>query len=160
MKLEDWEKLSDEEKEEILRVQPDKTLVVSEEDAQVSTIDRLLAAAPESIDVHVLHNLRQQFNSAVKRAESCEIKEMVSNLLLFAETADEVVDEMAWALRKDILQSSDYDKYVRLLGLFQRRTVPRTIGKILLEECKCGKDEPEEIKMGGKMIEIPIERRV
>jgi len=109
-----------------------------EEDAKVSTIDRLLAAAPETIDDHTLHNLRQSYNAALKRAENCEISEMVGNLLLFGQTADEIVDEMAWALRKDILQSADYDTYVRLLGLFQRRTVPQAIKKILLEECKCG----------------------
>ena len=109
-----------------------------EEDAKVSTIDRLLAAAPTSIDKHTLHNLRQSYNSALKRAENCEISEMASNLMMFGENIDETVDEMAWALRKDILQSADYDTYVRLLGLFQRRTAPRAIKKILLEECKCG----------------------
>ena len=112
-----------------------------EEDAKVSTIDRLLAAAPETLSAHYqqsLHNLKQSYNSALKRAESCEIKEMVSNLMMFGQNIDELVDEMAWAMRKDILQTADYDAYVRLLGLFQRRTVPQAIKKILLEECKCG----------------------
>lgn len=114
-----------------------------EEDAKVSTIDRLLAAAPEALSdhyQHTLHSLRQSYNSAIERAGSCEIKEMVGNIVAFSDAHGELVDEMAWALRKDILQSSEYDTYVRLLGLFERRTLPRAIADILFEKCECGRE--------------------
>ncbi len=111
-----------------------------EEDAIVSTIDRLIAAAPETLSdayAHTLHRLKQSFNSAVERAEQCQIKEMVSNLLLFEDAHGEIVDEMWHAVRRDVLQTSEALKYIDLLGLFERRTVPKAIKDILTESCGC-----------------------
>lgn len=158
MNLEDWKKLSPEEQQRHFEEKPiefgkpmtkaqeemgRRGLAASqlEEDAKVSTIDRLLAAAPEALSdhyQHTLHRLRLNYNSAIKSAESCDMKGMVGSLLLFEDAHGEIIDEMAHSLRRDILQSSEYDSYVRLLGLFERRTLPRAIEKILLEECKCG----------------------
>lgn len=173
MDLKEWEKLSPEEQEKIFKNEPPiqlgKPLTPIQEmvarqamagsqladEASVATIDAVLSHAPECIDEHTLHTYRTNFKGAVDRAGNCEIKEMVSNLLMLAETHDEIIDEMAHYLRRDILPPEGYDKYARTLGLFQRRTVPDVITHILEGECGCGKREesPEELfrNMGKKL---------
>jgi len=131
MNLKDWEKLSPEEKEKLLRVQ-------RVEEKKHITIEQLIDAAPKVISHSTLGNLKQSFAGAKYRAETCDFGGMVDGLLFVGQGLDEIVDEMAFAFKKGTVESADYDAYIKKIEDFQWGTVTKTIKDILLGKCKCG----------------------
>ena len=101
------------------------------------TIEQLMESAPEGISRSTLGNLKQSFEGAKYRAGTCEFGKMVDNLLFVGQGLDDTVDELAHALKKNKIESADYDAYIKKIEDFQYGTVTKTIKDILLENCTC-----------------------
>ncbi|GAH65204.1 unnamed protein product [marine sediment metagenome] len=101
------------------------------------SIDQLIASAPSVISRGTLGNVKQSFQLAKYRAETCSFGEMIDNLLFVGQGIDDIVDELAHAFHKGKIESADYDSYIQKIEAFQWRTVPKTIKEALIDKCSC-----------------------
>lgn len=101
------------------------------------TVEQFIDAAPDVISRSTLGNLKQVFNLAKYRAETCSLGKMADNLVFIGQGLDEIVEEMAHAFGKGEIELSDYDAYVRKLESFQWGTVPKMVKDALSQKCGC-----------------------
>ena len=111
------------------------------------SVDQLLADAPDVINKSTLGNLKQSFQLAKNRAETCTFDKMVDNLVFVGQGIDDVVDELAHALHKGKIEPEDYDSYILKIESFQWNTVPNTIIGAISAGCGCRVEKTA--KVGG-----------
>jgi len=101
------------------------------------SVDQLIADAPVVINRGTLGNVKQSFQLAKYRAETCSFGKMVDNLVFVGQGIDDMIDEMAYAFQKGKIESDEYDSYIKKIEEFQWGTVTKTINDALVDNCGC-----------------------